>query len=185
MDRDMDVGKQLRTIRTMRGLSQRELAKRSGVTNSMISQIEQNQVNPSVGSLKKILDAIPISMGEFFTLDVETQHDEIFFSPEQLTDLGDGSLQLWLVGAKREGRQLAIMREIYPPGADTGTDFMQHDGEEGGVILRGEIEITVGNQTRVLKAGDSYYFETRKPHRFRNKSRLECELISASTPPTF
>ncbi|MGR5470924.1 helix-turn-helix domain-containing protein, partial [Vibrio astriarenae] len=45
----MDVGKQLKTIRTMRGLSQRELAKRSGVTNSMISQIEQNLVNPSVG----------------------------------------------------------------------------------------------------------------------------------------
>ncbi len=74
----MDVGKQLKTIRTMRGLSQRELAKRSGVTNSMISQIEQNLVNPSVGSLKKILDAIPISMGEFFTLDVEPKDDYLF-----------------------------------------------------------------------------------------------------------
>ena len=65
----MDVGKRLKSIRLMRGISQRELAKISGVTNSMISQIEQNQVNPSVGSLKKILDAIPISMGEFFTLE--------------------------------------------------------------------------------------------------------------------
>ncbi|MCA0935477.1 cupin domain-containing protein [Vibrio alginolyticus] len=184
MDRDMDVGKQLKTIRTMRGLSQRELAKRSGVTNSMISQIEQNLVNPSVGSLKKILDAIPISMGEFFTLDVEAK-DDIFFSPEQMADLGDGKISLMLVGAKREGRKLAILHEVYPPGADTGTDFMQHEGEEGGVVIRGEIEITVGSRTQVLKAGDSYYFETRKPHRFRNKGKVECELISAATPPTF
>ena len=183
MDRDMDVGKQLKTIRTMRGLSQRELAKRSGVTNSMISQIEQNLVNPSVGSLEKILEAIPISMGEFFTLDVESE-DDIFFSPDQKTDLGDGKINLMLVGAKREGRKLAILHEVYPPGADTGTDFMQHEGEEGGVVIRGEIEITVGSRTQVLKAGDSYYFETRKPHRFRNKGKVECELISASTPPT-
>ncbi len=109
----MDVGKQLKTIRTMRGLSQRELAKRSGVTNSMISQIEQNLVNPSVGSLKKILDAIPISMGEFFTLDVEPK-DEIFFTADQMADLGDGKIKMLLVGAKREGRDLAILREIYP-----------------------------------------------------------------------
>ncbi|MEZ9863991.1 cupin domain-containing protein [Vibrio breoganii] len=180
----MDVGKQLKTIRTMRGMSQRELAKRSGVTNSMISQIEQNLVNPSVGSLKKILDAIPISMGEFFTLDVEPKND-IFFTAEQMADLGDGKIKMLLVGAKREGRQLAVLREIYPPGSDTGTDFIEHDGEEGGVIIRGEIEITVGSHTRVLKAGDSYYFETRKPHRFRNRGKVECELISAATPPTF
>lgn len=180
----MDVGKQLKTIRTMRGLSQRELAKRSGVTNSMISQIEQNLVNPSVGSLKKILDAIPISMGEFFTIEIEAK-DDIFFTVDQMADLGDGKIKMLLVGAKREGRQLAILREFYPPGSDTGPDFLQHEGEEGGVVIRGEIEITVASKTQVLKAGDSYYFETKKPHRFRNKGKVECELISAATPPTF
>ncbi|MEI8597785.1 helix-turn-helix domain-containing protein [Vibrio sp. M60_M31a] len=65
MDRDMDVGKQLKTIRTMRGLSQRELAKRSGVTNSMISQIEQNLVNPSVGSLKRYWKRFPSQWASF------------------------------------------------------------------------------------------------------------------------
>ncbi len=113
-----------------------------------------------------------------------------FFSAEQMADLGDGQIKMLLVGAKREGRQLAVLREIYPPGSDTGTDFIEHDGEEGGVIIRGEIEITVGSHTRVLKAGDSYYFETRKPHRFRTRERSNVNLLvrrhlqlSKSIPP--
>jgi transcriptional regulator with XRE-family HTH domain len=180
----MDVGKQLKSIRTMKGISQRELAKQSGVTNAMISQIEKNQVNPSIGSLKKILDAMSISMGDFFTVNIEAE-DKIFFSHDELVDIGDNVISMLLVGSKKKGRKLALLREIYPPGADTGTDFMHHEGEEGGIILRGEIEITVGNQKKILRAGDSYYFETRTPHRFRNLSKVECELISAATPPTF
>ncbi|MCE0494590.1 cupin domain-containing protein [Vibrio salinus] len=180
----MDVGSQLKAIRIMKGVSQRELAKLSGVTNSMISQIEKNQVNPSVGSLKKVLDAMSVSMGEFFTMDIEEQ-EKIFYNAEELVDLGDGEIRMMLVGSQRANRKLTMMREIYPPGADTGTDFMKHDGEESGIVLRGEIEIIIGNQSKTLKAGDSYYFETRKPHRFRNKGKIECELISAATPSTF
>ncbi|CAH0529820.1 cupin domain-containing protein [Vibrio hippocampi] len=180
----MDVGEQLKSIRTMKGISQRELAKRSGVTNAMISQIENNQVNPSVGSLKKILDAMSISMGDFFTVDIKAE-DKIFFNRDELVDIGDSQISMLLVGSKTKHRQLALLRETYPPGADTGTDFMQHEGEESGIVLRGEIEITVGNQKQVLKAGDSYYFSTHLPHRFRNVGKIECELISAATPPTF
>ena len=53
----MDVGVRLQTIRKLKGLSQRELAKRAGVTNSTISMIEKNSVSPSISSLKKVLSA--------------------------------------------------------------------------------------------------------------------------------
>jgi transcriptional regulator with XRE-family HTH domain len=54
----VDIGGRLRFIRARQKLSQRELAKRAGVTNSTISLIESNQMNPSVGALKRILDGI-------------------------------------------------------------------------------------------------------------------------------
>ena len=63
----MDVGKRLKSIRLIRNISQRELAKRAGVTNSTISMIEKNSVSPSISSLKKVLNGIPISLVEFFT----------------------------------------------------------------------------------------------------------------------
>ena len=55
----MDVGVRLQTIRKLKGLSQRELAKRAGVTNSTISMIEKNSVSPSISSLKKVLGGKP------------------------------------------------------------------------------------------------------------------------------
>ncbi len=54
-----DVSARLKAVRLMHGLSQRELAKRAGVTNGMISLIEQGRVSPSVASLKKVLDGLP------------------------------------------------------------------------------------------------------------------------------
>jgi len=53
------------------------------------------------------------------------------------------------------------------------------------VIVRGRIELTVGAATRILSAGDAYYFSSAVPHRFRNPGRDECEIISANSPPTF
>ncbi|HSN72934.1 MAG TPA: cupin domain-containing protein [Steroidobacteraceae bacterium] len=180
----MDVGAHLKAVRTMFGLSQRELAKRAGVTNGMISLIEQNRVSPSVSSLKRVLDGIPMSLADFFTLDL-TANPRVFFGADELTDLGNGSVTLRLVAADRRNRAMSILHERYQSGADTGTDMLAHPGEEGGVVVRGSIELTVGGQSQVLGAGDAYYFPSSLPHRFRNVSDEPCEIVSASTPPTF
>jgi transcriptional regulator with XRE-family HTH domain len=180
----IDVGAHLRAVRTMYGLSQRELAKRAGVTNGLISLIEQNRVSPSVSSLKKVLDGIPMSLAEFFTLDLSAS-PQVFFRGDELTDLGDGNVSLRLVAARRPHRAMSVMRERYAPGADTGADMLRHEGEEGGVVVSGRIELTVGAETRQLGPGDAYYFTSAIPHRFRNTGNEPCEIISASTPPTF
>ncbi len=63
--------------------------------------------------------------------------------------------------------------------------MIRHPGEEGGVVVRGQIELTIGGETRVLGPGDAYYFTSAIPHRFRNLGSEPCEIISASSPPTF
>jgi transcriptional regulator with XRE-family HTH domain len=183
-DTSIDVGAHLRAVRTLYGMSQRELAKRAGVTNGMISLIEQNRVSPSVSSLKKVLDGIPMSLSEFFTLDLSAS-PQVFFASSELTDLGDGAVSLRLVAARRANRAMSIMHERYEPGADTGADMLRHQGEEGGIVVRGRIELTVGGETRLLGPGDAYYFASAVPHRFRNPGAETCEIVSASTPPTF
>ncbi len=188
----IDVGAHLRAVRQLYGLSQRELAKRAGVTNGMISLIEQNRVSPSVSSLKKVLDGIPMSLAEFFTLDLANP-PQVFYGREELTALTAArgtaddapAVELRLVAARRPNRAMSILHERYAPGADTGTEMLSHAGEEGGVVVRGRIELTVGGSTRVLGPGDAYYFTSSVPHRFRNPGRDDCEIISASTPPTF
>lgn len=182
----MDIGSRLQAVRTSKGLSQRELAKRVGVTNSTISLIEQNKVSPSVSSLKKVLDGIPISLADFFTMDLAGDaSDGPFYTADEMPDLGSNDIHYFLVGKRRPNRQMCILREVMPPGSDTGEGMLAHDGEEGGVIMQGQVEITIGEHVRVLGPGESYYFESRTPHRFRNIGSEPAILVSASTPPTF
>jgi transcriptional regulator with XRE-family HTH domain len=180
----LDVGTHLKAVRQMYGLSQRELAKRAGVTNGLISLIEQNRVSPSVSSLKKVLDGIPMALADFFTLDLGSQ-PQVFFPRGELSDIGTASVELRLVGSRLAKRNMSILHERYAPNADTGEEMLTHPGEEGGVIVKGKIELTVGGESRILGPGDAYYFKSSLPHRFRNIGREECELVSASSPPTF
>jgi len=179
----IEVGKQLRAVRTAFGLSQRELAKQAGVTNGMISLIEQDRVSPSIGSLQKVLAAFPMTMAEFFTRDMEGQ-ENVVFRADELPDVGTGDIQYRLVAASRHDRNMSILAETYEPETDTGEDLLTHSGEEGGVVVEGELELTVAGKTWVLGPGDAYYFDSRLPHRFRNTGKIPARIVSANTPPT-
>lgn len=179
-----DIGARLRELRTMHGLSQRELAKRAGVTNGTISLIEQNRISPSMGSLKKVLDGFPISMADFLTLELKPR-SKVFYQAKELREIGGGPISFKLVGRDMRGRAIQMMHERYQPGADTGDDMLSHAGEECGIVVSGLIELTVGGETRRLTAGDAYYFDSRLPHRWRNTGTIECVIVSACTPPSF
>ena len=185
---EIDVGGRLRRLREMHGLSQRELAKRAGVSNATVSLIEQNRASPSVGSLKKVLDGIPVKMAEFFAPE-EPPRRRVFYAAEDLVEIGGdgapGGLSFRQIGRDLSDRALQIIHERYAPGADTGHTLLRHESEEGGVVLRGRIEVTIGDQRQVLGPGDAYYFDSRLPHRFRNVGDDDAEIVSACTPPTF
>lgn len=181
---DNDIGARLKSIRTQRRLSQRQLARQSGVANATISQIEAGKLNPTVSMLKKVLGGIPMSLGEFFG-DAFESHERVFFRSGELTEIADGGVSFRQVGANLSNRAIQFIQECYQPGSGTGKHAITHDGEECGIILRGRLQVTVGEQTEVLRAGDAYYFKSNQPHQFRNPGNEPCELITACTPPTF
>lgn len=188
---DFDVGARLRELRGAAGLSQRQLAEASGVPHGQISMIETGRSSPSVASLRKILGGLGVTMSEFFEPDLP-QSPQIFFTPAELRDLTSrlystlagpaGRITLRQVGDARL-HNLQLLHERYEPGADTGETMLAHHGSEGGIVIAGEIELTVGDQTRILKAGDSYLFASNQPHRFRNVSDREAIVVSACAPP--
>ncbi|GFM48905.1 cupin domain-containing protein [Pseudomonas capsici] len=182
----MDTGARLKLVRESYKLSQRELARRSGVTNATISLIEQNRVSPSVSSLKKLLEGIPMTLADFFTFDQPPGQDQYVFRASDQPDLGRNGLRLLLVGATLPSRQMRFLREQYAPGASSGDEPIVHaEGEECGLVTRGTIELTIDGQINILTAGDGYYFPTTLPHRFRNIGQDEAEIISANTPANF
>ena len=181
---EFDLGARLRNLREQHGLSQRELAKRAGVTNGTISMIEQNRTSPAVGSLKKVLDGFPIALSDFFANDFSS-HRKIFFTGDELTELSEGKISYRQIGRDLTGKALQVLHEVYAPGADTGRSMLSHQGEEAGVIVSGKLEVTVGSDKKILKSGDAYYFESHRPHRFRCVGEEETVVVSACTPPSF
>lgn len=179
-----DLGARLAWLRKLHGLSQRELAKRAGMTNGAISLIEKNLSSPQVASLRKILNVFPISIAEFFSLKLRDDH-QIFFSTKDLVEMGGKDISLLLVAGQNRTRKIQMFHERFAPGSDTGRQMLKHEGEEAGVVIRGRIEVTVGRHKKELGPGEAYYFSSALPHRFRNLGTDECEMVSAATPPTF
>ena len=164
---DQEIGHRLKAIRTRLGLSQRHLARVTGVANATISQIEAARLNPTVSMLKKVLDGIPMSLSEFFADDFQAV-DRIFFRAEELTEIADGGVSFRQVGANLHNKAIQLIKECYQPGAGTGRHAITHEGEECGIVLSGRLEVTVADETAVLRAGDAYYFRSDQPHQFRN-----------------
>jgi transcriptional regulator with XRE-family HTH domain len=183
---DIDVGARLKIVRLRHRLSQRALAKQAGVANASISLIESGSTSPSVSALKRILAGIPMTLAEFFSDELPGVKSEVFYRAAALTEIsgGDG-ISYRQIGSAKSGHALQILYETYEVGADTGLVMLQHEGEEGAVILSGKLEVTVGESTRVLGAGDAYYFNSLEPHRFRNVGDEKCTLVSSCSPPSF
>ena len=102
-----------------------------------------------------------------------------------LVEIAGGRISYKQVGQDLSGRGLQVLLERYTPGADTGESLLRHEAEEAGVVVKGCLEVTVGDQRQILKEGEAYYFDSRLPHRFRNVGEEETMVVSACTPPSF
>jgi transcriptional regulator with XRE-family HTH domain len=179
-------------LRLAGGYSQRQLARRAGIPHAHISVVEHNKSSPSVATLRRIVGGLNISLADFFEVDRNVPEGP-FFTDDQLIDLTSkltagidfapqGRMAFRQVGDARR-HNLQILHEVYEPNADTGETRLQHLSSEGGIVIEGELEVTVGEEVRVLKAGESYLFDSRIPHRFRNVSQSRTTVVSACTPP--
>lgn len=179
------IGEKLRELRHRRDLSGRELALRSGISHAAISLIERDHMSPSIDTLTAILDALGTTLTGFF-MDLPSRLPYTpFYAANDLVEIGKPqAISYRMIGMNHPNRQLLMLHETYAEGADTGEAFT-HPAQEAGMVTRGAIELTVGGETRVLRAGDGYYFDSRIGHRFRNVAPGTSEILSAVTPPTY
>ncbi|WP_444935526.1 helix-turn-helix domain-containing protein [Microbulbifer sp. JMSA004] len=180
-DPEEDVGARLKMVRHIYGISQRELARRAGMTNATISFIELGKVSPSVGSLQKILGAIPMSLTDFFSLEMSGAK-QIFFRGSEVPDIGHGTVSCRLFGGAKANCGMSLLWKVFPAGDDAGFSLESAEGEIGGVVVSGDLEVTVGSDFALLSTGDGYYFDAQRPHRFRNTGRCDCVVVSAMMP---
>ena len=122
-----DIGIRLKKFRETYSLSQRQLAKSSGVSNAMICLIERGKSKPSLGLLKNILDVFQISISEFFSLELQEEPAKVFYGKDELTEIGDGLISYPEIspdGKEFWGWQPLGYNDIGVPYADPGSNYI-------------------------------------------------------------
>jgi len=174
-------GQRFRRLRVRRGLSLAQVARATGVSVGFLSALERGQMHSSVATLRRIARFYKTSIMSLFDTNGETQH---LVRPEhrKILETSPG-VRMELLAWGNTAMEPHLFR--IKPGAGSGESYA-HEGEEFLHVLRGEFEIWLNNKEHyVLKAGDSLYFESSTPHRWKNSGRTETWLLWVNTPPTF
>jgi transcriptional regulator with XRE-family HTH domain len=179
------VGARLRAARQAGGLTLQQVAHKSGLTPSAISQIERGLSNPSVGTLKALADALGTSLGALFNSDRrETRRSILVHEGTRKVLSPAPGITCHLLTENLSGK-IQFMLTVYAPGVSTGDRLSSHEGEECALILGGTMELHLGRDTYILKEGDSIRFERSTPHRVTNIGGRPLRAIWAITPPSF
>jgi transcriptional regulator with XRE-family HTH domain len=185
---DLWLGQQLRVLRKGRNLSLVELADRTGLSIGNISQIERGVSSPSVRSLKKLGEALNISVGDLFQETDLPPAAEIAYivrkKTRPLLKLGATGVQKELLTPTTPGALQMLMVTI-TPGGSSGPDHYTHRGEESGLVLAGALELWIEDECFILKEGDTFRFKSTQPHRFANAGAKVAQVLWVTTPPGY
>lgn len=171
---DVAVGQRIRDLRRTRAMSLEAVAARTDLSIGFLSQIERGLSSPSLRVLATLADVLGVGIAGLFGTkeDAAAAPDAVVTRERQRAQLN-----LWRTGISKqllspagsEGR-LNLFLVHMEPGGSTGDELYTHDGEEAGLVIEGEMKLTVDAESWTLKHGDSFRFASRRPHRFSNPS---------------
>ncbi len=186
---DLDrIGDRLREERVKAGISQRELARRLGLSASLISQLESGLSKPSVGTLYAIVTELGVSLdrvirGEDYAAEVTEVREDGGRSPmvhpseRSVIELASGVRWAELTNDTEDG--IDFLHATYEVGGASTPDdsLMRHHGREYGYVMSGHLGIQIGFQNYDLDPGDSIAFDSTQPHRLFNRGDEPVEAI--------
>lgn len=182
------IGTRLRHARLMRGSRLKDVAKAAGCSESLVSKIENNRLEPSLQVLNKICQVLKIGLGELFNPQEEDSPVVTRAGKRPLIEMdplrrGHGILMERIIPYAKGHMLQSNIHIIAPGGSSFG--LISHEGEEVGYLITGEIELYVGDKVYQLSAGDTFCFRSEIGHGYRNRGDSEARILFVNTPPTF
>lgn len=182
---ELNLGKKIQAIRMERGLSVRKVADMASITPSMLSQIENEQVNPSINTLRSIAQVLDTPLYNLFKVE---QASNPVVHPQNRRIIGSKSepdVHYELLTPDTRGDIEFIMMTI-PPRLSSYRDSKSHTGEEVAYVCTGDrVDLDMDGTIYTLQAGDSVRIPANLPHVWHNPSDVMVQIIFAITPPTF
>lgn len=177
------IGGKIRSIRASKGLSLKELAEKTNLTASFLSQIERDLAEPSITSLRNIAEALGVPIF-FFLMDDKKFNPVVRKEERKVLKLPKSNLVYELLSPDLN-RQMELMIGRLAVGACSVEKPAGHPGEECILVLEGSMKVIVGNEEYLLEEGDSIYYFASMPHQLISCGDSELVYLSAITPPMF
>ena len=178
----MEIGRKIRELRILNGLTQEELADRSELSKGFISQLENDVTSPSISTLEDILQCLGTDLQQFFA--GEETPAQVVFGGEDYFEKIDEELKSkteWIIPNAQKNRMEPI-RLTLAAGGSTYPDT-PHEGEEFGYVLKGRITIHIGRELHQAKTGEAFYYIPEQTHFIT--SEKGAEILWVPTPPSF
>lgn len=176
-----NVGSRLRAARQAKGLLIEDVAQRVGVSKSFISRFERDVVQASVATLLRVCDAIGVKPADLFS-----PPSTAFVRAGEGTpiSLGGERMREYLIGGAGNEHMMALY-SVIEPGGGSGTEPYTLNADTDMVhVQTGQLEMRVGEDSYLLKAGDTLTFPPSIPHTWRNPSADEtCTALWVIVPP--
>ena len=178
-------GEKLRAVRNRKGLTLKQVARDAGISDSLVSQIENNKVSPSIDTLMAIADVLEIDFEYLFSDLKKSKSVSVIRKTERSTRTLTGVKYHQLTSITDSSEEYAIEAVLLElaPGAYRGGIEYGHPGKELGYIMHGEAELTYGNETYRLSEGDSASFASDIPHTLKNSGNSILKAFWVNTPP--
>jgi len=178
------IGHKIKKFRELEEVSLEELAARSGLDKDYVLAVEDDEMQPSLGPLLKISRALGTRLGTF--LDDTVSQDPLIIRLEEREEESSllkgsekpNSLRFFSLGRGKSDRRMEpFYIEIYPESA-VDKKLSSHEGEEFIVVVSGEVKIIYGQETYILKPGDSIYYNSVVPHNVSSGKNKPAEIYA-------
>lgn len=168
----ISIGKRIRRARLDKKMSLDAMANETGISKALIKQIEGNEKRPPVGTLLQISRALNLDSGFFLKEQEEAQEKRSEIYTKRTDKYAYTSLT-----SGAEDKHLKPFRIAIEAGTSHDGVGFQHEGEEFVYVLKGHVEVQVGDHVNDLTAGDFLHFNSGIKHDLRNVGNEDALLI--------
>jgi transcriptional regulator with XRE-family HTH domain len=181
----MSVGKSIQGVRKGRGFTIKEVAELSGITPSLISQIENDKGNPSLNTLRALAKALNVKVAKFFDEDSAEQKSPLVLATERPLLSSCKGWTNYLLSSK-EIEHFSVTYAVLEPNATTEhspeLNPESATGYELGFLIKGRLRVSLEDETYTLNPGDSICFDATRQHTVYNLSDEVSEALWILVP---
>jgi transcriptional regulator with XRE-family HTH domain len=177
------IGQRIRDLRVSRGITLTALAEASHLSTGLISQVERGLSDPSLETLRKVSSVLDVPLFSLFQDDSDEQVAVVRCGQRMLVQSPNHDITYSRISAG--SGQLEVLQGRLKPHSASSEQPWAHPSEECLVVLDGVLIVEVSDEDYELRAGDSCYFDSNRPHRYRNDFDEPVEFIISVTPPSY